>query len=63
MKRTVCDLCHKDITNAANTTTVIWKDNNGVSFDLGMVWREKRKFKAEICNECIEKLRKAVTEE
>lgn len=60
MKRIVCDLCHKDITDDTNITTVVWKDNNGVSFEFGLPFREKRKFKAEICDECIEKLQMAV---
>lgn len=55
-----CDLCGRDISKDENTTQVTWVDNNGYTTDFGHVFRAKRKFKADICDNCLELLRKKV---
>lgn len=53
----VCDLCRKEI-NENNKTEVIIKDYKGVWVD-GMGYRQpaKRKCKAVICDNCLDKLK------
>lgn len=54
----LCDLCKKNEVNEDNKTTVIIKDYKGVWFDgMGYPQPAKRKFKAVICDECLNKLR------
>lgn len=60
MIKTHCDLCDRDMSSDENTTTVTWKDNNGYDYEFGVVFRKKRKFKADICDECISLPRKKV---
>lgn len=53
----VCDLCKKEVKDD-NKTEVIIKDYKGVWVD-GMGYRQpaKRKYKAVICDDCLNKLR------
>lgn len=55
-----CDLCDRDMSKDENSTTVTWEDNQGVEFDYHGIFRKPRKFKAAICDNCLELLRKAV---
>ena len=58
MYRLHCDLCGRDVSEDENVTRITWEDNNGYDFDFGHVFRKPRKFKADICDECLETLRK-----
>ena len=58
-----CDLCERNISKDDNVTQVIWKDNNGVEFDMGYFFRRKRKFKAHICDKCLKLLREVKDKE
>lgn len=52
----VCNLCNRKVSDF-NKTEVIIKDHNGVEFDLGYIFRAKRRFKGVICDDCLELLR------
>lgn len=52
-----CDLCGRDMSKDENTTRVTWKDNNGYDHSGFFVVRKPRKFKADICDECLEFLK------
>ena len=56
MKVELCDLCEKRVSEL-NSTKVIIKDYNGVSFDFGTAFPSKRKFKGIICDDCLKLLR------
>ena len=58
-----CDLCDRDMSKDENSTTVTWEDNQGVEFDyhgIHGIFRKPRKFKANICDKCLETLRNVV---
>ena len=57
-----CDLCGRDISKDENTTKVTWEDNNGVEYMLGEFLRRKRKFKVDICDDCLKQLREKANE-
>lgn len=53
----VCDLCKKEV-EESNKTEVIIKDYKGVWIDgMGYPQPAKRKYKAVICDDCLNKLR------
>lgn len=58
MYRLHCDLCGKDVSKEENVTTVTWEDNNGYEQSGFMIFRAKRKFKAHICDVCLELLKR-----
>ena len=54
----LCDLCKKNKVNESNKTEVIIKDCKGVEISAyGFPMPAKRKFKAVICDDCLNKLR------
>ena len=57
MNKLHCDLCDRDMSKDENFTQVIWKDNNGIAFEFECFHRAKRRFKADICDCCLEKLK------
>ena len=56
MKIEVCDLCEKKL-GELNRTEVIIKDYKGMTFMCRTALPEKRKFKAVICDNCLNLLR------
>jgi hypothetical protein len=56
MKIEVCDICNKPV-GEFDFTEVTIKDYNGMTFDFGMVFREKRKWRGIICDRCLAALR------
>lgn len=52
-----CDICDRDMTKDENQTKVTWEDNNGYEAGRLFVLRAPRKFSADICDECLAKIR------
>lgn len=57
-----CDLCGRDMTKDENKTKVEWKDNEGYESSAFFVFRQPRKFSADICDDCLKLLREKVKE-
>lgn len=58
-----CDICGRDISHDENTTRVTREDNNGYTSDFGFPFRTKQKFKVDICDDCLKKLKEKAYKE
>lgn len=52
-----CDLCDRDLSKDENVTTVTWEDNNGWESCGIFTHKKPRKFKADICDRCLQLLK------
>lgn len=53
----VCDLCKNEV-HGIDKIEVIIKDHKGLEFDMfGYAFPAKRRYKAVICEDCLERLR------
>lgn len=53
-----CDLCDRDLSNDENVTSITWEDNKGYDDTGFFVFRKPRKIRVDICDICLELLKK-----